>query len=61
MVSSFFNFDILSLERVPAEEAEEEKNNFSNILDMTWSCWYPINGKACQNCIMCKARIIPHI
>ena len=34
--------------------------NFNNILKMTWSCWFPINGKPCGKCPMCKERIIDH-
>ena len=34
------------------------KHGFSNILKLTWSCWYPQNGKPCQQCIMCKERLI---
>ena len=33
-------------------------NNYDDILNLTWSCWYPKNGKPCGNCIMCKERII---
>ena len=35
-----------------------KKYNFENILEMTWSCWYPKNGKPCGKCIMCLERII---
>ena len=35
-----------------------KKNNYDDILNLTWSCWYPRNGKPCGNCIMCKERII---
>ena len=31
---------------------------FSDFLYNTWSCWYPVNGKPCGRCIMCKERII---
>lgn len=33
-------------------------NNFDKYLYLTWSCWYPKNGKPCGRCIMCKERII---
>jgi len=32
------------------------ENNFIDILRMTWSCWYPIDGKPCNKCSMCKHR-----
>ena len=25
-----------------------KNNHFDNILKLTWSCWYPINGKPCK-------------
>jgi len=34
------------------------KNGYRDILQLTWSCWYPINGKPCKKCIMCRERII---
>ena len=34
------------------------KNGYRDILQLTWSCWYPINGKPCKRCIMCRERII---
>lgn len=55
----YFNFPTIYISKENMYQIAKN-NNFSNILDMTWSCWYPINGKACQECIMCKARIIPH-
>jgi hypothetical protein len=55
----YFNFPTIHISKENMYQIAKN-NNFSNILDMTWSCWYPINGKACQHCIMCKARIIPH-
>ena len=35
-----------------------KKYNFQHILNLTWSCWYPINNKPCNKCIMCRERII---
>lgn len=34
------------------------KYGFDKYLYLTWSCWYPQNGKPCNRCIMCKERII---
>ena len=34
------------------------KNGYDNILKMTWSCWYPVNGQPCGRCIMCHERIV---
>lgn len=33
------------------------KDGFDDILRNTWSCWFPIDGKPCGNCNMCKHRI----
>ena len=33
---------------------------FDNILNETWSCWFPQNGKACGKCPMCRERIVAH-
>lgn len=35
-----------------------KENGFCNILHMTISCWFPVNGKPCNKCIMCRERII---
>jgi len=35
-----------------------KKYQFENILNLTWSCWYPIDNKPCHKCIMCKERIV---
>lgn len=37
------------------------KNGYDTIIRLTWTCWYPKNGKACNKCIMCRERIIPHV
>lgn len=33
-----------------------KKNGFDDILDMTWTCWFPENGKQCGKCTMCRQR-----
>jgi len=33
---------------------------FADILQETWSCWFPKNGKACNKCPMCRERIVSH-
>lgn len=35
-----------------------KKYKFDNILNLTWSCWFPKNGKPCKKCPMCRERII---
>ena len=35
-----------------------KKNGYDDILGLTWSCWYPKDGKPCGRCIMCHERII---
>ena len=36
-----------------------KSNKKHNILNLTWSCWYPRNGKPCGRCIMCRERYKP--
>lgn len=35
-------------------------NNYQEILKLTWSCWFPRNGKPCKRCPMCRERIVEH-
>ena len=35
-----------------------KKYKFNHILKITWSCWFPIKGKPCKKCPMCRERII---
>lgn len=35
---------------------EAKQYNYEKILKLTWSCWYPRNGKPCNRCIMCRER-----
>lgn len=35
-----------------------KKNGYNVFLEKTWSCWYPVNGKPCGRCVMCRERII---
>lgn len=37
-----------------------KSNKTYQILELTWSCWYPKDNKPCGRCEMCKHRIIPH-
>ena len=34
------------------------KECYEELLYYTWSCWYPINGKPCNECKVCEDRII---
>lgn len=34
--------------------------NYDDILKLTWSCWFPIEGNPCKKCPMCKERIVEH-
>ena len=38
---------------------ESKTFEFDDILQNSWSCWYPKKGKPCGRCIMCKERIVP--
>jgi len=35
-------------------------NGYDDILNLTWSCWFPKDGKPCEKCPMCKERIVAH-
>ena len=35
-----------------------KKDGYEELLYYTWSCWYPIDGKPCNKCKLCKDRII---
>ena len=35
-------------------------NGYDDILQLTWSCWFPKKGKPCGKCPMCKERILDH-
>jgi hypothetical protein len=56
-VYRYFRFPLLHKSK---REVLNEAHQFgyANILQMTWSCWYPVNGKPCGQCKMCQARII---
>jgi hypothetical protein len=34
------------------------KSGWEDILHQTFSCWFPVDGKACGKCKMCRERII---
>ena len=34
-----------------------KQNKYDDVLKQTWSCWFPINGKPCGKCDMCKHRV----
>jgi 7-cyano-7-deazaguanine synthase in queuosine biosynthesis len=38
---------------------EAVEYNYEDILNLTWSCWYPRKGKPCGKCIMCRERYNP--
>lgn len=52
-----FRFPIIHLTKNDMLLIAKDKG-FHNILKMTWSCWFPINGKQCGKCDMCKHRVI---
>ena len=35
-----------------------KKNKYDDVLKLTWSCWFPQNGKPCGKCDMCVHRVI---
>lgn len=53
-------FSIVHLTKEDMKQISLDSNNyFYDLLQISVSCWYPDNnGKSCNNCPMCKARII---
>jgi hypothetical protein len=35
-----------------------KKYKFDHLLKVSWSCWFPVKGKPCGKCPMCRERII---
>jgi hypothetical protein len=35
-------------------------SGYDHILNLTWSCWFPVKGTPCGKCPMCKERIVAH-
>jgi len=31
---------------------------FDTMLNVSWSCWFPVKGKPCKKCPMCRERIV---
>jgi hypothetical protein len=56
-----FRFPIINVSKEQMLN-KAKQNGYDDILVMTWSCWFPVNGKACNKCPMCKHRIVssPH-
>jgi hypothetical protein len=56
----YVNFPLFGITKAQMFE-NAKKNNFDNILKLTWSCWFPkTDGTPCGNCPMCKERVIEH-
>lgn len=58
-VLSKISFPIVRLSKKEIMKLSNQYN-FYNILEITWSCWFPKNGKPCGRCPMCKDRVINH-
>ena len=52
-----FRFSIVHLTKKDMLKISQ-KNNYDDVLKLTWSCWFPKDGKPCGKCDMCKHRII---
>lgn len=39
---------------------QAKQGRYDEILSATWSCWFPVNGKPCGKCMMCRERILKH-
>ena len=56
-----FRFPIINVSKEQMLE-NSKKNGYDDILIQSWSCWFPVKGKPCGKCPMCKHRIVssPH-
>lgn len=58
-----FELPLFHINRLEMIEVSTKKN-WINILENTWSCWYPLDNKNCGNCHACQTRpllILPNI
>lgn len=56
---SYLNFPLFG--RTKEDLLEKSKlSGYDNILRLSWSCWFPNDGKPCGKCPMCKERIVEH-
>lgn len=39
---------------------QSKSGRFDDILRETWSCWFPVDGKPCGKCPMCRERVLEH-
>ncbi len=37
---------------------EAKRDGYDQILRNSWSCWFPVKGRACGKCAMCQERIL---
>ena len=55
----FRNLDYPIIEYTKEAMLEEAKRGgYDTILRNSWSCWFPVNGRACGKCAMCSERIL---
>ena len=52
-----FNYPIRHLSKEEELEIAKQKG-FDKLLYYTWTCWYPKDDEPCNECKMCKERII---
>ena len=56
-IFSEFRFPTIFLSKQEMMEIAR-RYRFDSILSLSWSCWFPVDGKPCGKCNMCKTRII---
>lgn len=58
-VAIFRNLDYPIIEYTKEAMLEEAKRGgYDTILRNSWSCWFPVKGRACGKCAMCQERIL---
>lgn len=56
LLFKYFEFPILKLTKTDMEQIAKERG-WTQIMEMTWFCHKPINGKPCGRCSPCKYTI----
>jgi hypothetical protein len=54
---SKYNLPIINLTKEDMLEISIT-NDWVDIVELSWSCWYPDEGEACGRCFACKRRVV---
>lgn len=54
---SRYQLPILEISKEEMLKISQEKK-WTQMINLTWSCWYPENGEPCMKCFACKERLV---